>query len=50
MLGVLLKYVSVVANGLRLLKALNNFFRDSGFLGNGEGLANLFLEFIVVFN
>jgi hypothetical protein len=50
MLGVLLKYVSVVADRLCLLKALNNFFRDSGFLGDREGLANLFLEFIVIFD
>jgi hypothetical protein len=50
MLGVLLKYVGVVANGLRLLEALNDSFCDSGFLGDGEGFANLFLEFIVIFD
>ena len=50
MLRVLLKYISVVTNRLRLLKALNNFFCDSRFLSNRECLANLFLKFVVVFN
>ena len=50
MFGVLLEYVSVVANRLRLLEALNNSFRDSRFLSNREGLTNLLLKFVVVFN
>jgi hypothetical protein len=50
MLRVLLEYVSVVAYGLRLLKALNNSFGNSRFFGDRECLANLFLKFVVVFD
>ena len=50
MLRVLLKYVSVVANRLRLLKTLNNSFCDSRFFGDRESFANLFLKFVVIFD